>query len=64
MAAWVVFPKKEDGIQVLAGLMPSIQPERSLLRTPWPGSPPGKIQQKECSMNSFHWKNASLSSLV
>jgi hypothetical protein len=37
------FPRKEGGIEVLAGLAPSSQTVGSLLRTPWLAKPVGKI---------------------
>jgi hypothetical protein len=37
------FPGKKGEIQVLAGIAPSSQTVGSLLRTPWPAKPAGKI---------------------
>ncbi len=52
-----VFPCKEGGIQVLAGLAPSSQTIGSLLRTPWLAKPATKIWQNVSSPNSLQWKN-------
>jgi hypothetical protein len=50
------FPRKEGGIQVLAGIAPNSQTIRYLFRTPGQQSKPEKNQQKLISANSFQWK--------
>jgi hypothetical protein len=47
------FPRKEGGIQVLAGIAPNSQTIRYLFRTPGQQSKPEKNQQKLISANSF-----------
>jgi hypothetical protein len=53
------FPRKEGGIQVLAGLAPLSQSVGAVLRTTWPGKPTIKIEQNVSLANSLHWKNHS-----
>jgi hypothetical protein len=49
---------KEGGIQVLAGLVQSIQKVGSLLKTPWLAYPARKFWQKSYAANSLQLKNA------
>jgi hypothetical protein len=51
-----MFPWKEDGIPVLAGLAPSSQIVGSLLRTHSPAQRAGKIQHKVSLANSLQFK--------
>jgi hypothetical protein len=53
-----MFPTKEGGIQVLAGLAPSTQTVRPLLRTSWLAKPTRKKLAKSCSANSLQWEKA------
>ncbi len=46
-------PRKEGGIQGLAGLVQYSQNVGSLLRTPWLAKPAGKFWQKVSSANSL-----------
>jgi hypothetical protein len=49
-----VFPRKEDGMQVFAGLAPSNQTVGLLLRTPWPANPAGKNDISIARIFNFH----------
>ncbi len=55
-----MFPGKEGGIQVLAGLAPSYKTVGSLLWTPHLASPTVKIWRKRKLMNTLQWKNTKM----